>query len=357
MKVAVTGASGFIGGRLVERLCQGGDARPVAVIRASSPRYYLSPFPCEVRIANYKEPTSLQAAFAGCDALVHCAFDFSPSDRTSLIEQNLIALYNVARAAHAAGIQRMVSLSSTAVYGYKHRGPIDESTPYESEPDPYAEAKQKCEALLELLVRASGPSTAILQPGIVYGPRAYWATSFAEYARKGQIILPDSGMGICNAIYIDDVIETIMAALTHLPNVHLQRYLVVGPSACTWREYADYFLQACGQGLVQDWAKKERQAQRMSRLIGILKSLYAPFKSFSTTKRLLKPVSDWGKAKLAATSFPDRSLVPILTNRSIYKGAKAQTELGYMAQFGLGAGMALTMSWLRFARLLGVDEV
>ena len=357
MKVAVTGASGFIGGRLVEWLCLRRNTRPVAVVRTSSPRYFLAPFSCEVRTADLAEPASLQAAFAGCDTLVHCAFDFSPPDRTILIEQNLIALYNVVRAARDAGIQRLVYLSSAAVYGYQRQGLIDESTPYESEPDSYAEAKQKSEALLDLLVGTNGPSTVILQPGIVYGPRAYWATSFAEYALKGQVILPDSGMGVCNAVYVDDVIEAIMASLTHLPDVHLQRYLVVGPSACTWREYADCFLKAYGQGLVQDWHEGEKQAQRVSLLSGVLKGLYMPVASLSMAKRLLKPVSDWIKVRLSASSLPARALLPIFADKSVYSGTKAQTELSYTAKYSLDEGMALTIAWLRFARLLGENEV
>lgn len=356
MKLAVTGASGFIGGRLIEWLCLNGNIQPVAVLRASSPRQFLAAFACEARIADFAEPASLRDALSGCDALVHCAFDFSPPDRAGLIEQNLTALYNTVRAAGDTGIQRFVYLSSAAVYGYRHRGLINETTPYESEPDPYAEAKQKCETLLDMLVRTSGPATVILQPGIVYGPRAYWTTSFAEYARKGQVALPDNGLGICNAVYVDDVIETIMAALAHLPEAHLQRYLVVGPSACTWHEYASRYLQTCGQGHVQDWAKKDRQIRQMSLLVSGLRNLYTPIARNPRAHQLLKPVADWGYKALMSASLPGQNLVPVFASQGVYDGTKARTELSYSAQFSLEEGMALTIAWLRFARLLCEDK-
>lgn len=92
--VAETGASGFIGGRIVERLCLDGAAPPRALVRTESKVALIACFPAERALIDWADPASLTAALRGCEVVVHCAFDFSePPDQ--MILTNLAMLENL----------------------------------------------------------------------------------------------------------------------------------------------------------------------------------------------------------------------------------------------------------------------
>ncbi len=134
MKIAVLGANGFVGSRAVEMLHLGGrhDVRPVVRKIVSLAR--LSRFDIDWRIADARDRSALEAAFAGCDVVLHAV----GGDRRTILD----TLRPTYEAAETAGVRRLVYLSTASVHGQSPSPGTDESTPLNPrQPLPYNTSK------------------------------------------------------------------------------------------------------------------------------------------------------------------------------------------------------------------------
>ena len=126
--VLVTGATGFIGGRLVERLILEEGARVRVLLRdfAHAPR--VARFPVEMIGGSVTDLDAVDRAAAGCDVIVHCAFGNSgtPEEKRAA---TIAGTEAVAEAARRAGVKRLVHLSTISVYGLPGDGDLDETAP------------------------------------------------------------------------------------------------------------------------------------------------------------------------------------------------------------------------------------
>jgi nucleoside-diphosphate-sugar epimerase len=207
MQVAILGASGFIGGRLVERFHLTGQMKPRPVARTPARLAGAARFALEGRVADALDRRALADAIAGCDAAVHAI----AGDRRTIIGSAEAAY----RAAEDAGLRRMVYLSSASVHGQAPAPGTDErSALSRRQPIAYNRSKIDAEQRLQRL-RASGKvELVILRPGIVYGPRSYWTGGLADELLSGEAYLVEGGAGICNALYVDNLVHAVELALT-----------------------------------------------------------------------------------------------------------------------------------------------
>src|SRR3546814_8202154 len=79
---------------------------------------------------------------------------------------------------------------------------------------PYNRAKADAERMLIALRRRHGVELVLLRPGIVYGPRSQWIAGFADQLLDGTAYLVDGAQGICNAIYVDNLVHAVTLAIT-----------------------------------------------------------------------------------------------------------------------------------------------
>ncbi len=130
MRALLTGASGFIGGHVLDALLEAGaDVR--CLVRDSSPRRNLDGKPVEIAVGDLRDAGSLKEATAGCDAVYHCAADyrFYAADSRELYDSNVEGTRNVMRAAAAEGVGKVVYTSSVGALGLHADGtPGDEAT-------------------------------------------------------------------------------------------------------------------------------------------------------------------------------------------------------------------------------------
>lgn len=135
MKALVTGGTGFVGAHLVRALLQRGAAvrclvRPAG--RAGRRVDLLADLPVEIVPGDLREPGSLRAAVAGCDAVYHCAADyrlFTP-DPSDMMASNVTGTDNLLTACAAAGVGRVVYTSSVGALGLAGGGrAANERTP------------------------------------------------------------------------------------------------------------------------------------------------------------------------------------------------------------------------------------
>ncbi|MBK8475413.1 MAG: NAD(P)-dependent oxidoreductase [Opitutaceae bacterium] len=165
MRIAIIGASGFVGLRLVERLHLEGRAEVVPIAHAYRSLAVLARFALPWKVADATDTDALAEALKGCDAVVHAALGNAPQ-----IVAMAEALYP---AAERAGIKRIVALSSAAVHSLTPVPGTDENTPIlTAQKSEYNVAKARAELLLTRARRKGRVELVQLRPSIIHGPRS-----------------------------------------------------------------------------------------------------------------------------------------------------------------------------------------
>jgi len=118
MKVLLTGATGFVGSHVLDELIRQGIPT-AALLRASSNRRFIRPHldKLDLREGAIDDPDSLGAALRGITHVIHCAGSVKALTREGFFESNAVGTRNVIEAANAAGVRRVVHISSLAAAG------------------------------------------------------------------------------------------------------------------------------------------------------------------------------------------------------------------------------------------------
>ncbi|SHL51070.1 UDP-glucose 4-epimerase [Roseovarius litoreus] len=213
-KVAVTGASGFIGRYLCEDL-EAAGYRPLRLGRGA-------PQAAVERQTDYSRD-SLARALEGAEAVVHLAGrrmtrQDDPDDITPFQKPNVAVIGDLVAAARQAGVRRIVLASTIAVYGRDQPLPCHEGMGVQPI-NAYATSKLMAEAHLGMLTRAGGPSSVALRLASVYGhgeKDTPVMMRFVDQAIAGETIMvtghPDTAI---DQIYVRDATAAIIAALRH----------------------------------------------------------------------------------------------------------------------------------------------
>lgn len=236
----VTGAAGFVGSRLVERLVATG-ARPRALVR----RGLIAPPPAlasaERVYGDVTDAASVAAAVAGCGVVYHCAWGGGSLAESRRV--NVDGTVHVLRAAAAAGVRRVVHVSTMAVHGGRLPAELTEECPLAFDGDPYGVSKAEGERAALALGAELGIEVVVLRPTIIYGPGApLWVRLYLERTMREQLALVDGGESLANVVYVDDVVDAMMAA-ARVPRVGGHAFLVSGERPVTWREYIGHFAR------------------------------------------------------------------------------------------------------------------
>jgi len=242
MQVLVTGASGFIGSRLVHRLVGMG-----VQVRALVRRGLLSQPPADQRCERVRGDVtvldSLHRAAQACEVIFHCAWGGHALTEARRI--NVLGTRNVFAAAAAAGVRRVVHLSSMAVHGHRLPALLTEEHPLQFQGDAYAVSKAEGERAAIELGAAYGVQVVVLRPTLVYGPQSpIWLLGYFERVKHEQLALINGGKGLANLLYIDDLIDVMWAAAQR-SGISGQAFLISGAHPVTWRQYIDHFAHMC----------------------------------------------------------------------------------------------------------------
>ena len=177
--VLVTGAGGFIGSHLAERLVASG-ARTRALVRYSSTGSWgwldssSVKEDIEVILGDIRDRDSLRQAVAGVDTIFHLAaligIPYSYHAPLSYVRTNVEGTLNVLQAALDAGVSTVVHTSTSEVYGTARYVPIDENHPLQGQ-SPYSASKIGADKLAEAFNRSFDLPVAIVRPFNTYGPR------------------------------------------------------------------------------------------------------------------------------------------------------------------------------------------
>jgi nucleoside-diphosphate-sugar epimerase len=204
-RVAITGATGFIGRHLTAHLVSRGTA--VRAIQRPESRQDAPDEATVVRAA--LDARALGPAFADVDAVVHLAGVVSSTRERDFDEVNVEGTRAVARAAAAANVP-VIHVSSLAAAGpappSAPRGEGDAPRPVTA----YGRSKLEGE---RVLAAEAGLRWTILRPGVVYGPGDRAMLPLFTFARRGILPLVGHATAAYTFVYVDDIVRAIVAAL------------------------------------------------------------------------------------------------------------------------------------------------
>jgi len=363
-RVLVTGATGFIGGRLCEVMALTGAAEPRPFVHSTGAAWRIARFPLDFAIGDLCDGASVARAMKGCDAVVHLARGGDAVMRRGL--------ENVLRATVTHRVSRFVHISSVAVYG-SQPPPDTVSEARAARSDlPYGNAKLEQERRVLRYRRRHGLDVVILRPPNVYGPFASFAVGMVNALRSYDIALIDGGRNPCNLVYIDNLVEAILLALWR-PEAPGQVFHVTDREPVSWERCITDHAALVGVAVPHVAAAELVPPARERLLRDSLRALADPefWRRIPIVQRgfqwlpeqarqvVRKRLSDW--EVVGRNGSPERRFRadhPFLAGQKrtvAHSSAKARRLLGYTAPVSYDEGMRLTEAWLRVARLLDGD--
>jgi nucleoside-diphosphate-sugar epimerase len=339
--ILVTGSGGFIGGWIVEMLHLSRSAGVRAGIRSWSSAARLSRFPIEIVLCDVMDKESIARAMIGASCVIHCVSGSS--------EAIIQGTENILGVALAQNVRRLVHLSTTEVYG-NVAGKIDETFPFRYMGNPYGDAKIEAEKLCWDHYNKGLPVT-VVRPPIVYGPFSRdWTVGFAQRLQSGNWgIFKGYGEGICNLVYVTDLVSGILLAARHERAVG-EAFNLIGPETITWNQYFLKFNAALGlpELRVIDPAKARLRAAAMDpiRSLGkyVLKHYSAALRKISQGNRRARGLLQ--NADRTLKTNPRTSELALYNRDALYLATKARDMLGYQPAFDLDRGLDLSVRWL-----------
>jgi nucleoside-diphosphate-sugar epimerase len=233
-RVLVTGASGFIGSALVQRLVADGRHRVRAAVRRPLER--LDPSVEQVHVGDLGAETQWKAALEGVDVVVHASArvhvmrDDAGDPLREFRAVNVAGTLHLARSAAAAAVRRFVFVSSIKVNGEAtapgHPFRADDAP---APCDPYGVSKREAEDGLQALARGSALQVVIVRPPLVYGPGV--KANFAAMMRLLCRGLPLPLGAIHNQrtlVALDNLVDLLVTCIEH-PAAANQTFLAGDP--------------------------------------------------------------------------------------------------------------------------------
>ena len=243
MKVAVTGATGFIGSHLIHRLLSG-DNEVTALVRGESAAQSLRGRGVSVVIGSVADADAVRRAVAGSQVVFNLARakPHGPLPISEVTATNVTGARNVARAANISGA-RLIHASSTAIYGSRpDKMPADEDSPLR--PDS-AYARSKLDG--ERAVRDECRNGTIARISAVLGPGCHsWLPLFRS-AANGTLRLAGDGRNLHHPVDVADVIDALMLCADS-ETAKGRTFNIAGPDTVTVAQLVDLMSSAFGTG-------------------------------------------------------------------------------------------------------------
>jgi nucleoside-diphosphate-sugar epimerase len=355
--VAIVGAGGFVGTRVLEMAVLGGRTDIVPVVRAFRSIARVANLGMSHRLGDASRPDSIERALAGCEAVVN----LTSGDPADILRTT----QSVYTAAVAVGARLLVHLSSATVCGQVERPDLsDDAPPQLAHWMPYAREKGRAENWLREQIADGRIAIVVLRPGLIWGPRSPWVLGPATDLVHGAAYLVGDGRGICNLLYVDNLVRSINAVVAH-PTQVSGFYHVADDETTTWREY----YGALASGLGVDPATVHRVPGDRYR-VGVrgvveelknlppyqwLKDRLSPETKAAIKLRLKRALERDRAALRDANESPvvTRDMWHLQTTRYRLPTTKFRVTFGHQNLSSFASGLTASLAWLRF---IGLDE-
>jgi nucleoside-diphosphate-sugar epimerase len=319
----ITGATGFIGGRLAERLITEVGMKVRGLVRNPQKGQALAELGVEVVPGDLTCPASLLTAVTGCQFIFHGgAWVGEQGNKDQVWAVNVGGTQNLIEAALATGgIERFIHLSSCAVYGSRQQFNIDETMPPRRRGNLYSDSKVAAEAVVLAAYQEHHLPIVLARASQVYGPGSpQFTIRPIQMIKSGKMVLIEGGRHLCKPVYIDNLVDGLALCATIEAAIGEAINLTDGITI-PWRD----FFGAYGRMLGVETFPSVPFA--LAWLLGYFNELKAIF-----TGR---------KAGF------NRDVVRTLHSSNSFSNQKARTLLGWEPRVDFNEGMRRTEAWLK----------
>jgi nucleoside-diphosphate-sugar epimerase len=321
-RLLITGATGFLGGALAQRLASEG-AHIVALARSAAKAGEVEAHGFEVARGDMTNRESLRRAVEGCEIVIHCAVSFGHPDVQR--DVNINGTRALAEECGFAGVRQLVYTSSIAVYGFGRRGIVTETTPPSPGAYAYAKTKYGGELAIKDVALHTGLNHVIIRPGMIYGPGSVnWTDALFRYAKRNPILFPGDGSGSAHPIYIDDAVD-LLARMIGDETLNGEIFNCSADPAPSWREWLLGYAKLAGH---QNWVSLPPFLAKTA--AGLIMGFAPPSSLFRDLPELI-----------------DQYL-----EKTTYSTAKARERFGWSQQISLSEGIERCVPYLREKGLL-----
>lgn len=323
MKALITGATGFIGSHLAERLAaEGTDVR--ILCRETSNRRWIDHIGAEIVVGSMSNVESLHRAVEDVDYVYHIAGVVASRDREGFFRGNVESTRNLLQAVAEVnpGLQRFVHSSSQAAVGPapSAENPADESWPLRPITT-YGESKAAAEEVVREF--SDRLPVTIVRPPAVYGPRDVGIYTFFQVAARGIAPLIGSDRKLVSLVHVDDLVSGFILAGTKEAGVG-QTYFISSEELYDWRQVGNVTARILGR-------KRPLYLSIPHPVVHAVAALSGSLGRFRKTP----PILDREKGRDITQPF------------WICSVEKARNELGYRQQTSIEEGVRQTVEWYR----------
>ncbi len=243
--VLITGVNGFIGSHIAERFIKEGH-KVRGLVRKSSDLKFIKDMGVELFYGDITDSQSLIEPMKNCDIVIHVAAlasDWGPFEKFHKI--NVEGTMNVANAAVNAKLERMVWISTVAMYGYG-RTNVREEDEKQITKFHYNESKRIAEEKVFYFSKESGLNFTIIKPGNVYGTRDHtFIEKYLEAMEQGKIAFVDKGSHKTCPVYVNNLVDAIYIA-SFKKEALGDTFFVTDGLDITWKQFTDRLADEMG---------------------------------------------------------------------------------------------------------------
>jgi nucleoside-diphosphate-sugar epimerase/predicted dehydrogenase len=358
-KILVTGATGFIGSLLAERLHIHEGANVRAMVHSWPKAAYISRFDVELLRADITIYEDVEKAVEGCDYVFHCVGLGGPN----ALKINADGTENLVKACKQHKVKRVVYLSSVVVHGDKITDGLTADAPLISYGDNYADAKIEAEKRFWKLTKELDIEGSVIRPSYVWGPMSEWfSVEIIKQMKADKFYWVNNGKGSCNAVYVENLIDLALICGEHTQAAG-ESFLITDDERDNWRNFFGYYAEMLHKnpnsfpsiplkdGIVRKFLKFSKRGLNtsISKLWNkiLTNELTHPFFSkwmLRAPRKVLKMIL---KQVLKRLPEKSESEMAIYNFQGFIDITKTKQFLDYKPRFSISQGMEETKKWLQ----------
>jgi len=329
MKVLITGATGFIGSCLAQRLAEKGDTVR-ALVRRTSNLSFLKTLPVQLCYGDLDDRESLITAVKGTEVVYHSGAKLPQRGSwKGFYRANVEGTQRILDVCLNERVGRLVYLSTVGVFGIKDLDNINESYPLSKSGEFYTDTKMEAEILVKRWMEEKRLPISVIYPTITYGPRdGNLVLRAVKLLRMGIIPAVGGRRSRAPFTYVENLVDGIISAGTQERAIG-RSYIISDEELIPWADFLS----------------------RMAQEMGIkARVMYVPYYPLY--------------ALLLGIDLMGKILLPWMTLRSVRTGLRyfaarrsfdttlARKELGWTQRISLQEGIGLTVRWLKEGRYI-----
>jgi 2-alkyl-3-oxoalkanoate reductase len=248
MRVAVTGAGGFLGRALIDGLGESGH-EPLAIVKTEEAAGRFQERKVNAIFCDLSVGDGCPEIFKDCDAIVHCAAltrDFGHWDEFRKF--NIDVTRNVMRSARQARTQKIIHISTTAVYGNErnHYGTDEDEVYGQRVVDPYSRSKIAADQFVIDMITDENLPAVVLRFGNIWGPGDQNVLPFVVNGlKKKRLMIEGGGDNVLSLTFIDNAVTAILLALEK-PDSRGKIYNITDGIKVTSKKFIDDIISILG---------------------------------------------------------------------------------------------------------------